>query len=161
MSLIINRSTTTYLGILLFVAFIVQSIVQMAIEPLYTLQQDEIYKRWSGLGVTIFILLQWVLTLCRLTFKSKSTDRLMVIHKWMGALTPLLFFIHSMTWGYEITLVLAITFFFNFVLGLLNVQAIKTASPKIYSIWFGTHILLSVIITFLTILHIWFVFYFE
>ena len=64
---IFNKVTTTYIGIILFLAFVIQSIFQFTIEPLNTLQDEEMYKRWSGLGVSIFILLQWLLTIFRIT----------------------------------------------------------------------------------------------
>ena len=157
----IERPFSTYLGYFLLVLFLIQSVVGLESEYIQGLQGDEIYKRWSGLGLTVFILIQWLLTLYRISLKSKSSNALMSIHKWMGALSPLAFFIHSMNWGFQFTLVLSISFFFNFVLGLLNVSAIKLAKPKLYRMWFMTHILLSVAITFLTGLHIFQVFYYE
>ena len=65
------------------------------------LQQEEMFNRWSGLALAIIITFQWVLTLTRV-FKGlrKYSLKMTTVHKWLGAFTPLFFYVHSMNLGY-------------------------------------------------------------
>ena len=153
--------STSILGYILLAAYLVQLIFPFQWEPLYSLQQDEMYKRWSGLGLLVFIAIQWILTLYRIRKKGETSSSMLDLHKWMGALSPVVFYIHTMSFGAQYLLILSITFFFNFFLGLLNVAVIKSMNQTLYKWWYMTHIFCSLIITLFSFYHIWIVFYYE
>lgn len=149
-------------GLLLFAAFIVQDLFEWKIEALQNLQHDESYRRWSGLGLSLVILFQWTLSLVRSKPKWQQLSLTFSnIHNWVGAFSPLLFYLHSTQLGFAYLLVLSLTFFSNFVLGTFNLDVIKSKSVVVFQGWMILHVATSFLVTFLTIYHIWIVFYYE
>ena len=154
--------TPIYIGYGLLAFFIIQLILPFQWPYLSEWQANESYRRWSGTALMVYIALQWLLTLFRMRSPvSRTSNLLLLIHKWIGAFSPLMFFIHSVGLGFGYLLILGSTFFFNFVLGLLNVQIIKSFGNRLFQAWYITHISLSVLITVLAGLHIWVVFYYK
>ena len=149
-------------GSTLFILFILQDMLGWKWEYLYELQQEQMYRRWSGLVLSLIILFQWTLSLIRSKPKwEELTLRFYNIHNWVGAFTPLLFYIHSMQLGFAYLFVLSITFFGNFLLGLINLDVIKNKSQIVFQSWMILHVACSFFITFLTMYHVWIVFYYE
>ncbi|KXX68740.1 hypothetical protein [Flammeovirga sp. SJP92] len=151
-----------YIGSFLFALFVIQDVFELRWEALYELQEDQMYRRWSGLGVLLVILFQWTLSLVRSV--PKWEDKSIVFHKihnWLGAFTPLIFYVHSMELGFAYLLVLSITFFSNFIMGMFNFDVIRSKSQLFFQGWMIVHVSLSVFITSLTFYHIWVVFFYE
>ncbi|WP_258105727.1 hypothetical protein [Marinoscillum sp. MHG1-6] len=149
-------------GGILFTLFILQDALDWHWEALHTLQDDQMYRRWSGLGLSLIILFQWTLSLVRTRPKWEDLSLTFYnIHNWVGAFTPLLFYIHSMELGFAYLFVLSITFFGNFLMGMFNLDVIKNKSQLVFQGWMILHVACSFFITFLTIYHIYVVFYYE
>jgi methionine sulfoxide reductase heme-binding subunit len=149
-------------GSILFACFLAQDFFDLKWEYLLQLQDDQMYRRWSGLVLSVIILFQWTLSIVRSTPKWEELSLTFYnIHNWMGAFTPLLFYFHSMKLGFAYLFVLSLTFFGNFLLGMLNLDVIKNKSQLIFQGWMITHVACSLFITFLTIYHVWVVFYYE
>ena len=101
-----SRISFLVTGLLLFVLFVIQDVVDLRWEYLQELQQDQMYRRWSGLGLFVIILFQWTLSIVRTTPKWEELSLTFYnIHNWFGAFTPLLFYIHSMQLGFAYLLV--------------------------------------------------------
>jgi hypothetical protein len=150
------------IGYGLLIGFVLQYLLSIPFPILHELQAQEGYRRWSGLFLTLYILFQWFLTLSRIRKPhGKTSDRLLNIHKWSGAFMPLCFYLHAHDLGYGYLMILAITFFFTFFLGLLNTRIIKSLGQPAFRLWYITHILGTVLITVLAFLHIWVVFYYK
>ncbi|KQB42149.1 hypothetical protein RCH33_1491 [Flavobacterium daejeonense] len=129
---------------------------------MYKLQQEEMFKRWSGFGLGIFILFQWLLTFSRVIQKfRKYSLKVTQLHKWIGALSPLLFYFHSMELGYGYTALLAYLFLINTVLGYFNLDVIKSANEVLFKGWMIVHVAFSIIVTLLMVFHIGVVFYYK
>lgn len=155
-------SKTTLIGLVLLTAFFLQFFLALQWNWLYELQQDEIYKRWSGLGLALFIAFQWVLTLTRVVKKWRTKAMTMLtIHKWLGAISPLLFYIHSMAMGYGYLLLLSYIFFSNTLLGYFNLDIIKNNSDTLFKGWMIAHVALSIIISIMLVFHVAVVFYYK
>lgn len=155
-------SKTTLIGLVLLTAFFLQFFLALQWNWLYELQQDEMYKRWSGLGLTLFIAFQWVLTLTRVVKKWRTKAMTMLtIHKWLGAISPLLFYIHSMAMGYGYLLLLSYIFFSNTLLGYFNLDIIKNNSDTLFKGWMIVHVALSIIISIMLVFHVAVVFYYK
>lgn len=149
-------------GGVLFLLFVLQELMGWKWEYLEALQHDQMYRRWSGLVLSLIILFQWSLSLVRTRPKWESLSlKFYNIHNWVGAFTPLLFYIHSTELGFAYLFVLSITFFGNFLLGLINLDVLKSRSPIVFQSWMILHVACSLFITFLTFYHIWIVFYYE
>ncbi|WP_282124264.1 hypothetical protein [Algibacter mikhailovii] len=158
----VANNKSTIVGLLLLFAFLLQFFFNIEWTWLFNLQQGELYKRWSGLLLAVLIVMQWVLTLTRVVKKWRSYAMTMQnIHKWLGALSPLVFYIHSMSMGYGYLLLLSYIFFSNALLGYLNLDVIKSSSEALFKGWMITHVALSIVITIMMVFHITMVFYYK
>ena len=156
-----NTKSTT-IGLILLFLFFLQFILDLKWEWLYKLQQEEMFKRWSGFGLGIFILFQWLLTFSRVIQKfRKYSLKVTQLHKWIGALSPLLFYFHSMELGYGYTALLAYIFMINTLLGYFNLDVIKSANEVLFKGWMIVHVAFSIIVTLLMVFHIGVVFYYK
>ncbi len=157
-----GRKAFILTGLTLFALFVLQDLFQWKLVFLQEWQQDELYRRWSGLGLSLIILFQWTLSLVRSRPKWEELSlKFYNIHNWVGAFTPLLFYIHTTQTGFAYLFVLSITFFGNFLLGTFNLDVIKAKSTLVFQAWMILHVAASFFITFLTIYHVWIVFYYE
>lgn len=152
-----------YLGIFLFIAYLVQYFIPIKWEWLLDLQENhQMYKRWSGLAVFLLIVFQWVLTVTRVVKPlRKYSVTLTNTHKWIGALSPILFYVHVMNFGYGYLALLSYLFFANMLLGVVNLDIIKSKKNWVFQSWMISHVAFSVVITFLAVFHIGVVFYYK
>ncbi|PKQ46256.1 hypothetical protein [Confluentibacter flavum] len=158
----LKNNKSTLLGLILLSLFFLQFFLKIEWTWLKTLQQDEMYKRWSGLGLALFITLQWLLTLSRIIKKfRKNAQTMLLIHKWAAALSPLLFYFHSMGFGYGYLLFFSYVFFSNTLLGYLNLDVIKNNSDWLFKGWMIAHVALSITVTIVMFFHIGVVFYYK
>ena len=155
-----NKSTA--LGLILLLFFFLQFFFKIEWVWLIKLQQDEMFKRWSGLGLALLITFQWILTFSRIIKKfRKHAVKMALIHKWIGAISPLVFYIHSTGMGYGYLLLLSYIFFSNAILGYINLDVIKNNSDWLFKGWMITHVALSITITIIMFFHIGMVFYYK
>ncbi|MFL1011465.1 hypothetical protein [Flavisericum labens] len=155
-----NKSTLV--GLVLLTAFFLQFFLNLHWNWLFELQQDEMYKRWSGLGLALFIIFQWALTFTRVVKKlRKHAMSMQTIHKWLGAVSPLLFYIHSMSLGYGYLLLLSYVFFANTFLGYFNLDVVKNNSDALFKGWMIMHVALSIIVSIMLVFHVAIVFYYK
>ena len=150
-------------GLLLFALYILQYLLPVKWTWLLNLQEyNQMYKRWSGLAIFLLIVFQWVLTFTRVVKKlRKYSVKLTNWHKWIGALSPILFYIHVMNFGYGYLALLSYLFFANILLGIINLDVIKSKKNWIFQSWMITHVAFSIVITFIAIFHIGVVFYYK
>ena len=150
------------IGLLLFILYIIQFSFHLQWEKLYSLQHDEMFKRWTGLGLGLFITFQWLLTLFRIIPKLRQRSiKMTAIHKWIGAFSPVIFYLHSMTFGYAYLLFLSIVFMTNMLLGTVNLDIIKSQKEWLFKLWMILHVSFSIIITFVMLFHVGVVFYYK
>ena len=91
----------------------------------------------------------------------KHAMSMQAIHKWLGALSPLVFYIHSMSMGYGYLLLLSYVFFSNTLLGYFNLDVIKSNSDLLFKGWMIAHVALSIVVTIMMVFHIAMVFYYK
>ncbi len=157
-----NKSIYLIIGGITFLFFLLQDLLELKWMYLEQLQDDQMYRRWSGLGLFTIILFQWSLSLVRVIPRwEEKSFTFYAIHNWLGALTPLLFYVHSTQLGFAYLFVLSITFFGNFLLGMFNLELLKAKSKIIFQGWMILHVAMSFFISFITLYHIWVVFYYE
>jgi len=157
-----TNNKSSLLGLLLLLLFFIQFFLKLEWSWLLELQNKQLYKRWSGLGLAIFIIFQWFLTFTRIVPKlRKHVLKMNTIHKWLGAISPILFYVHSMDLGYGYLLLLSYIFFTNTLLGYINLDVIKNNSNLLFKGWMITHVAFSIIITIIMFFHITIVFYYK
>ncbi len=83
------------------------------------------------------------------------------MHKWAGALSPLLFYLHSMGLGYGYLALLAYLFLTNTLLGYINLDLIKNEKEWLFKGWMIAHVAFSAVITILVFFHVGTVFYYK
>ena len=151
------------IGLFLFVLYLIQLSIPISWNSLSELQENEQYKLWSGLFLFIVILSQWSLSFGRaiLQLKYNSILKLIKWHKWIGVFAPIVYYFHSAHPGYGLLLLLTIIFFTDLLTGYLNDKSLLIKGSTLYYLWLVSHIILSVVVLGLTIVHIWIVFYFE
>ena len=150
-----------YTGVILFSGYLLQGVLNLQWKYLANLQLDESFKRWSGSALFVFIAMQWLLTLFRIKKWDSIALKAMKIHRWMGAVSPLVFYVHSMELGFGFLLILSITFFANVLLGFFHVTIIKVKANWYLQAWMIFHVAFSLFISMLAIYHIWIVFYYQ
>lgn len=160
--MVLNKNKSTVVGLVLLCVFFIQFFLKLEWSWLFQLQQEEMYNRWSGLFLVIFILFQWVLSLTRTVMKwKKYAMNMQNIHKYVGALSPIFFYVHSMGMGYGYLMLLAYIFFSNTLLGYFNLDVLKNNSDALFKGWMITHVALSLVVSIMMVFHITMVFYYK
>jgi methionine sulfoxide reductase heme-binding subunit len=150
-----------YIGLFLFFCYLIQGVFDLRWNYLWQLQLNESFKRWSGAGLFIFIAMQWLLTLFRVRKWEATAMKAMKVHRWMGAFSPLVFYIHSMEAGFGYLMMLTFTFFANMLLGFFHVTVVKVKANWYLQGWMIFHVAFSLFVSMLAIYHIWIVFYYQ
>lgn len=133
------------IGLVLFLLYLIQYSFDIKWQWLNTLQMDEAFKRWSGLVLAVFIGFQWLLTLTRVVKKWRSSSlKITELHKWIGAFSPLLLYLHSMRFGYAYLFFFSIIFLINMLLGTVNLDVLKSKKEWVFQSWMIVHVSLSV-----------------
>ena len=169
MSSIKNYSTPVLLapvkllGISLVLFFILQQFFAMAWPQLTELQSIESYKRWTGVGLLGIILAQWGLSLSRyLQLSPKTLHKVLLWHEWVGAFAPIVFFLHSTHLGIAFYLIILSSLFItNTIIGLFLRSSRQFFGNNVRLFLLFLHIIASIAVLFLSLLHVGVVFYYE
>jgi len=159
MNRFINYVTVGYFFLVLYLA---QEFADVRWVYLDDLQKDEIFKRWTGFALGLFMLGQWSLTIVRVVKRwNEYAFNFTQIHKWMGALSPLIFYVHAMRFGHAYLFFLAISFYSNLLLGLLNTEQLKVRANWYFQGWMIAHVAISMVLSLLMFYHAYIAFYYE
>jgi sulfoxide reductase heme-binding subunit YedZ len=151
------------IGLILLVLYTLQYFYPVKFSFLENLQNNSIYRNWSGLVLFMLILHQWLLPIYRVVYdmKGQALEKKQKIHNWLGVVSPLVFFLHSTKPDYGLLLILSVLFFLNLSFGLLICVRSSNKHIKYHQIGIAIHILISFAIMLLAFLHIWIVFYYN
>ena len=152
-----------FIGLLLFEGYLLQYYLHLRWEVLGNLQQLSWYKLSSGTLLLLLILVQWHFSKVRANPKTSAQKSILHynLHNWLGALSPLVFYLHTIVPGYAYLLVLSILFLGNFMLGILNNYLLPVQGRWYHNGWMVLHVSISCLITTLVLVHIVVVFYYE
>ena len=137
--------------------FMLQSYYNLSPQFLVELQTNSAYKQITGFLLISCVLYQWRLAFAR----SQGIKSDMITknnHRFYGALIPLVYFIHSVEFGYAYQAVISIALLSNCIVGGCNPLSLKIKQKHYYSSWLVLHITLSVIILPLSIYHLYVVY---
>jgi methionine sulfoxide reductase heme-binding subunit len=157
------KNNYIWVGYVLLGIFVLQYILGWQCAVLQRWQMNATYKAITGFLLALYIGFQWLLYFFRKqTHRNNEQKRKMYqLHKWVGAWSPLFFGVHSVKLGYAYLLILSILYFANFLLGLMNVEAIAAKSKWYLQVWLVAHLTFSTLIVCLTVHHVWVSFYFH
>jgi methionine sulfoxide reductase heme-binding subunit len=150
-------------GLALFAAYMLQHALGLHWQALVALQQEQLYRIGSGLLLLLLILFQWYFSRIKANPKI-SVEKSIThqnLHKWMGALSPVIFYLHAASPGFAYLFVLTFLFFSNLLLGLFNYEALPLKKQWFFQLWMIMHISISCLITSLILVHVAVVVYFE
>ncbi len=150
-------------GLLLFAGYLLQYYLDIRWEGLGNLQRQPWYKISSGTLLLLLILVQWHFSKVQANPKISAQKSIFHqnLHKWLGALSPLIFYLHAIVPGYAYLLALSILFFSNLVLGMLNNDLLSVQNRWYHHGWMVLHVGIGCLITALVVVHIVVVFYYE
>lgn len=128
-------------------------------------QKSRIVKNYTGALLLALILSQWLLSISRLVLKSKGKEWSVFreLHVAVGTLTVLLAFLHAASFGFGLLGFLSVFFLLNNIISstyTLNSEGawnVKFSSSMLLPI----HIVFSVTVTFLSLMHWWLVMTFN
>ena len=149
-------------GCFLMALYITQDILNIRWELLDNWQSDESYKRYSGLAFGAFILFQWSLTIVKVIPRwSEQAYNFTIIHKWLGAISPLIFYVHAMRFGYAYLFFISLLFFLNLCLAMLNTDEIKLKANWYFQTWMIAHVSISLLLSTLMAYHGFIAYYYK
>ncbi|MCK5121322.1 MAG: (2Fe-2S)-binding protein [Methylococcales bacterium] len=144
-----------YIGIVLFLCFLIQDLFSLKIPALENLQLQEYYKRWTGYGLLAYFSFQWSYPLIRMLRENKYFIGYQNLHKITGAFAPAVFYLHSTRLGYAYLFVLSVVYLLNFLLPLCNKDNFQSLfeNKTVYKTWLGSHVFLSITVSSLMFYH--------
>jgi hypothetical protein len=148
--------TPTRLGLVLVVLYALQATLGVDWGPLMVLQQEEIFRRWSGLALVSLVALQWTHPVLRRVYGPRQQERLGRLHHWLGCVVVLAFFVHASGPGPGYLALLSYTMFVSLLTGMT--QPTVAAGKPLSRFLLVLHVLLAVVVLFLSGFHIWAVF---
>jgi hypothetical protein len=150
-----------YVGLGLFGLFLLQYGLGIKLTWLAHWQQLLLYKQLTGFGMALYIFLQWRLGLTKINNQTRRIASTYRWHKSLGALAPLMFFMHSMHWGYAYQMLLSIAYFGNFLCGLCNPEVLGVVQRRLRTGWLCLHIGLAVLTVSVMLFHIYVVYWYA
>jgi methionine sulfoxide reductase heme-binding subunit len=151
---------TSVIGMFLWLLWLARGRFGIDWPVLQTLQRQFAYKVATGSGLAAFIVFQWSLAVCRMSGLARIAKALHPWHQTVGALAPVLLFLHSTRLGFGYLAILSGAYVAGNVVGLVN----PTAFPRIkawLSWWTIVHIAVSVLLVALASYHAWTALYYE
>ncbi len=145
-----------WVGLGLLLLYLVQMAVALAPSQLIALQREELWRRWSGAAVLCVLVCQWLLPTLRNQSSGMTARRALSLHRWVGALSPLVLFVHTTRPGFGLLAALGWIFLANVGLGLVDRSVlghIPGLRPLVRA-WLPIHVLLSCLLSVLAGLHL-------
>ena len=157
------KITKNSIGLILFLLYLIQYVLQIDFGYLLNFQTDSTYRHWSGLLLFLTLICQWLLPIFRSIYNltGAGLTNLVSFHNWLGILSPLVFFLHSARPDYGLLLVLSVLFFLNFLFGIFMNSHFLEKCFEYQNLVIAGHILLSAVILAFSSLHVWIVFYYN
>ena len=143
-------------GLSLLLVYAIQAAIGVDWGLLSEWQQQESFRRWSGLVAALFLLIQWCHPLLRRVQNLHTQKLLTVAHRWLGTPMVVAFFVHASQPGVGYLALLAYTL----LVGLFCGMTLPLAAPghRVGRALLVVHVLSSVVVLAVLPIHIWAVF---
>ena len=137
----------------LCVLYLLQSAFEQVLPKVETVQQIDGVRTATGVLLIVFIAYQWYLSYRKLT--GQSIQNAARWHGNLGALAPVLLYLHSASLGYAYLFVLSLLFVLNTMVGAIAKVAGGSAEQRrlFQSTWLIAHVPSSCLITVLALMH--------
>ncbi|MGD8595343.1 MAG: hypothetical protein PVF82_21125 [Gammaproteobacteria bacterium] len=131
------------------------------IKPLWALQQNELYKQFTGFALLVYVLCQWRLARLRMGGEKIDHKRELNLHIWFGVFTPLALYVHSSQLGYGYQVLLAGVFLLNVLLGLCSPKFLKIRHRQYVVVWLVVHSGIAILVPVLLMYHIYVIYFYD
>jgi hypothetical protein len=137
------------LGLVLLVLYLAQA--ALAIEPAWVvaLQHAELYRFGTGLVLAGYLFYQARLGARRVAEPVAAVVR----HQLVGALAPLVLYLHASRPGYGYLAVLSSCYLGTMLVGLVHGRVIATRAKALFTCWFVIHVALSTLLIVFGLYH--------
>jgi hypothetical protein len=132
-----------------------------SIKPLWELQQNELYKQFTGFSLLAYVLFQWRLAWLRMRGEKINHKRELNLHMWLGAFTPLALYVHSSQLGFGYQKLLAGIFLFNVLFGLCSPKLLKIRHRQYVVVWLVMHSGIAILVPVLLMYHIYVIYFYD
>lgn len=150
-----------YPGLILFTLYLTQGVIGFEWELMAQLQQNTIYKQVSGFAFFAVLLWQWRLYRHRSLQLGGSVRDILYSHRFYGAISPLVLFAHSMTFGYALQTILLFSYLLTVITGLLSPHAVKVRHKAYMQSWLVVHVVAATLMMCLCGYHIYVVYWYS
>jgi len=149
-----------YVGITLLVLFLIQASTDLRFEPLYQLQENFVYKQMSGIVFLSLLLNQWRLYINRSMKISGQMRQILYSHRFYGAISPMVLYLHAMELGYALQAALSVSYLLTVLSGLLTPYTWGIRHKVAINSWLIIHVLSAALAMGLLGFHIYVVYWF-
>lgn len=143
------------IGLLLLLFYFIQLFIPWHDLALVQWQNQRMVKIITGCTLLFVVMSPWLLTFSRVVLEigGSQWQTLTQWHRWIGTISPIVYFFHSIEPGYGLLLLLTSIFFINHFLASLNNEAPYWI--RIFPVWILIHVSLSILIMVLSCYHIY------
>ena len=159
--MLVHKIGTSVIGIVLLAGFMLQAALGLSWSELESVQQMIGYKIASGSLLCVYLATQWQVPYQRLTRSTSNARDRLSEHKIVGALGPLILYLHSSKLGVGYTFILGVLFLANAAIALLNRETLAIRARWFWWSWLTLHIALAVTVTVLGAFHACNALYYE
>ncbi len=124
-------------------------------------QTNPTFKFLSGGALAAYLLHQWWLAVARGLRWNRMAKRAYEPHRYFGVLAPIVFYVHSIRWGYGFLILLSTTYVSNVAIGMIGPERFHRSAPWYRAGWTVLHVAFAAVVTALAASHAWFAFYYE
>lgn len=139
------------------VGYLAQDLFELRWPALLAWQSASSVRLWTGLTALTLVMLLWSLARAH-SAQRKQRYPWLDLHRQLGALAPLLLFVHASDSGHATLFALSLTYLLATLSGLIEPSG-RSSSKRV--IWLGLHISLSLGLASLLIVHIYTVVAFQ
>jgi hypothetical protein len=147
-------------GAIFWILWIVQNIWPPQIPVFDTLRVTFTYRLLTGFALVAFIGFQWMLPYLRHDGKIGAAAKNLVWHRRLGAIAPVLYFLHAPRFGYGFLGLLSASFLTNAALATFGYDR-SLRSKTLWLTWLFVHIVAACMVLALGAIHIVTALYYE
>ncbi|KPJ95509.1 MAG: hypothetical protein AMJ53_02590 [Gammaproteobacteria bacterium SG8_11] len=149
------------MGVLFVGLYLLELLQGPTIEPLFQLQQQDVYRQITGFLLMVYVLFQWRLAWRRMGRRKIDHKRELNLHMWLGVFTPLVLYVHSSQMGYGYQALFLGVFLTNVLVGLCSPALLKIRHKSYVVYWLVLHSGLAVLVPVLLTYHLYVIYFYD
>lgn len=150
-----------YLGSVLLLGVLLSVLLELRLFDFEAVDRTIPLEACTGVLLLVYLAAQWRVAHLRATGRMGAAVRHMPDHRLLGALGPLILYMHAPELGHGYLAVLAVLFLANVAVALLDRETLGLKAKRLYVVWLILHVSLSVLVTVLAGLHAFTSIYYE